>query len=64
MFVDAMHGFVHCPHFHTAYMSCPCHVELVVSEREQTVKAEDDERTERRLTKVQAARQRRKVVKA
>lgn len=50
---------------HTAYMSCPCHVELTVSEREQTVaKAEEEERTERRLTKVQAARQRRRLVKA
>lgn len=45
-------------------MSCPCHVELTVSEREQTVKAEEEERTERRLTKVQAARQRRRLVKA
>lgn len=45
-------------------MSCPCHVELVVSEREQTVKAEDDEKKERRLTKVQAAKQRRRIVKS
>ncbi len=45
-------------------MSCPCHVELVVSEREQAVKAEEDEKKERRLTKVQAAKQRRKIVKA
>jgi ribosomal protein L22 len=37
------------------YMSSPCHVELVLSEKEAPVKAEGDGKT-RKLSKVQAAR--------
>jgi large subunit ribosomal protein L17e len=39
------------------YMSCPCHIELTLAEKgAANVKAEADEGTTRRLTKVQQAR--------
>jgi hypothetical protein len=38
-----------------AYMSCPCHIELTLSEKGSNVKAEPEDK-QRRLTKVQAAR--------
>ncbi len=37
-------------------MSCPCHIELTLSEKGANVKAESEEKPQKRLTKVQAAR--------
>eukprot|EP00884_Botryococcus_braunii_P021793 jgi/Botrbrau1/8298/Bobra.0251s0025.2 len=38
------------------YMSSPCHIELVLAERESAIKAEQAEEPKRRLSKVQKAR--------
>ena len=39
-----------------AYMSSPCHIELIVSEKGEAVKGETDEAQPRKLSKVQLAR--------
>ena len=39
-----------------AYMSSPCHIELIVSEKGEAVKGEADDARPRKLSKVQLAR--------
>lgn len=37
-------------------MSSPCHIELIVSEKEQAVKGELEEKSERKLSRREAAK--------
>ncbi|EFN58261.1 hypothetical protein CHLNCDRAFT_59600 [Chlorella variabilis] len=39
-----------------AYMSCPCHIELILEEKDQAIKAEAEEGRTRKLSKKEAAK--------
>jgi hypothetical protein len=37
-------------------MSCPCHIELVLTEKDSNVKGEPEDKTERKLSRREAAK--------
>ena len=51
-------------YFFLAYMSSPCHIEVVLTEKEDVVsKATDDEPTKKKVSKKKLAKQKEKMMR-